>query len=67
MSAPNAEPERWEIVDAETGLVYATHNGPLTSPTFKGWLLRSRTGYMRRTGHKLIVRSAHGDGPGAQA
>jgi hypothetical protein len=61
----NAESERVEIVDAETGEVYCTERGPVTDPAFKGWLLRTRTAYGRRTGHKLIVRPVQNDSSGA--
>lgn len=47
------------ITDATTGELYAVTEVDTDDDRawndYKGWLLRSRTAYARRTGHKLTV------------
>ena len=50
---------RLRIIDAETGDLYCTMDvwpDKQSQRDFKGWLLRTRTAYKRRTGHRLIVQ-----------
>lgn len=49
-----------QLVDAETGELIALTWGPVDAPEFKGWLLRQRTAYKRRTGRKIRVEKING-------
>jgi hypothetical protein len=54
---PEAEAKTYNVIDAETGEVYG-RNYNKASGADRGWLLRSRTSYYRRTGHRLVVAEA---------